>query len=92
MFQDYCAAHGRPCISGSIYCCEQCRIEDLNTNYEPKQPEPVLLYECPLCQSNQCVHYNNLKTVYILDTLKNYDLENYIKSNYCKWLVKAKSL
>lgn len=28
MFQDYCLSHGRPCAPGSIYCCEECQLED----------------------------------------------------------------
>lgn len=29
MFQDYCVAHGRPCVPGSLYCSDACRDQDI---------------------------------------------------------------
>lgn len=29
MFQDYCVAHGKPCVSGSLYCSDECRDQDI---------------------------------------------------------------
>lgn len=60
MFEDYCAAHGRPCIPGSLYCCEECRLEDLETSAAASDSavgSPIcekgeqLMYECFFCQS-----------------------------------------
>ncbi|RLV84826.1 hypothetical protein JA9_000629 [Meyerozyma sp. JA9] len=54
MFQDYCEAHGRPVVENSLYCCEECRMQD-EVNSMPQSPlesyqeEEPFLYECLFC-------------------------------------------
>ncbi|CUM47288.1 uncharacterized protein AC631_01935 [Debaryomyces fabryi] len=63
MFQDYCMAHGNPVIPGSLYCCDECRDQDIDNNiyYESPVGSPLsvasesedhLLYECWFCQTH----------------------------------------
>mmetsp|Transcript_2562 Transcript_2562/g.2496 ORF Transcript_2562/g.2496 Transcript_2562/m.2496 type:complete len:137 (-) Transcript_2562:1643-2053(-) len=63
MFQDYCMAHGNPVIPGSLYCCDECRDQDIDNSiyYESPVGSPLsvasetedhLLYECWFCQSH----------------------------------------
>ncbi|EGV60488.1 hypothetical protein PSN45_001759 [Yamadazyma tenuis] len=98
MFEDYCSSHGKQCIPGSIYCSEECRIQDWEENFhfesdsEPEDAQPErpaqysLMYECPVCQSTTaCVHYNlHLNNNIILDTLKDIEVSSNMDSNYIK--------
>lgn len=62
MFQDYCAAHGKPCPPGSLYCSEECRLEDIKecTSSSEKPKDAYLMYECPYCNStHKCTHKSN---------------------------------
>lgn len=66
MFQDYCALHGEPCIPGSLYCCEECWLEELSNsmkmkvsnceNREQLSTEKYILYECYKCNSSHDSH------------------------------------
>lgn len=55
MFQEYCFAHGNPCMAGLLYCCEECKNEDkeqfVNSNdiENEEQEEDYLAYEFCQC-------------------------------------------
>ncbi|CUM64785.1 uncharacterized protein PRCAT00002396001 [Priceomyces carsonii] len=62
MFQEYCFAHGNPCMSGLLYCCEECKNEDYEFfvmdeegHIEEKEAELIpnsLVYECFWCKAH----------------------------------------
>ena len=66
MFQDYCMAHGNPVIPGSLYCCDECRDQDIDKAYYESpigsplsissEAEEHLLYECWFCQTHHEPH------------------------------------
>ncbi|CAG87125.1 DEHA2D11440p [Debaryomyces hansenii CBS767] len=88
MFQDYCMAHGNPVIAGSLYCCDECRDQDIDNSIYFESPvgsplsvasemEDHLLYECWFCQTHHepneaCTGHNYA----IGNNSGNYDLIN----------------
>lgn len=62
MFQDYCMAHGNAVMPGSLYCCDECRDQDIDGFYMespvgspldvPSDVDDHLMYECWFCQSH----------------------------------------
>lgn len=60
MFQDYCLLHGMPCIPGTLYCSEECRMQELeeviieeNRRRQAAEPEEgYLMYECSFCRAS----------------------------------------
>lgn len=63
MFQDYCSAHGKPCMANSLYCSYECMMLDLHQ--EPVAHLPLLMYECPFCSSpGPCEHQHKHQSQY----------------------------
>lgn len=71
MFQDYCSAHGKPCLPNSLYCSEECKLLDQQLSqtlvHDPEPAASPLLYECSFCSNTNnsgepCIHQQYLES------------------------------